>query len=729
MSTDRNRLATQLQEAVAHHRAGRLNDAERLYKRVLQTAPDQPDALRLMAGIALQTGRHSVAEGFAKRALAQRPDNAELHRMLATALLERGKADAAAESAKRALELATDSTPARLLLGNALHAAGDFAGAEREWRLILAAAPNDVPTQYNLAQLLLKSGRNAEAATLLENAVAKAPTHAGALALLGQSTVAENPSLAAGLLQRAVELGHRSVQTYVALGDALLESKNRFKAREAFDEALRLDPRNIPALTGLAHILMILEQSERALELLRRAASIEPANEAVKAALLDALDLLWRLDEAVVVAGGRALQDTDFGSWLCRYANMSASFSAERIFDAHRHWGLRFADPLLVNQPSFANDRQPQRPLRVGYVSGDLRRHSVAAFLQPLLQHHDRDAVGIYLYSNNKRTKDGVTEQLRGLAQEWRDIEKLDDDAVLATIRADAIDVLVDLSGHTGGHRLPVFARRAAPVQMTYLGYIDTTGIQAMDYRISDALADPVGITDPFHTEKLLRLAGGYLCYQPLPVPIEPAPPPSIERGFVTFGSANSIAKVTHEVLALWARIMQAVPGSRLLLKDSRLDMSVVRQQVAAYLGSQGIAADRLDLRVRTATDLAHLQTYNDIDIALDPFPYNGVTTTCEALWMGVPVIALAGSRSASRQGVDILTRVGAGELIAADRDEYVAIATALAQNPSRLAEWRSSLRRRLLESPLCDGARLAREIEAAYRLAWQRWCHEDSSG
>lgn len=723
MPIDPGRIAAQLQEALAHHRAGRLAEAERLYKRVLQSAPEQPDALRLLAGIALQSGRHSLAETFAKRAMAVRPDNAELHRILAAALMERGKPAAAAQSAKRALELDPNFAPARLLLGNALHAAADLDGAEREWRAVLAVTPADVPTQYNLAQLLLKTGRNAEARSLLEGAVAKAPSHAGALALLGQSKVAENPAQAASLLQRAIELGNRSAEIYVSLGDALTELKNLFGARGAFEEALRLSPRSADASVGLAEICKALEQPERGLQVLKQALVANPDNEQIRGLIFDALDAMWRMDEGSAFARNYVAKSAKFGSSLCRYANLMGDLAPQEVFAVHRDWGSRFADPLGATAEPHANRADPDRKLRVGYVSGDFRRHSVAAFLLPLLGSHDRRQIDVCLYNNHKGKKDAVTEQLRGLSDLWRDIDSLDDADAAALIRADAIDILIDLSGHTGGHRLQMFAHRPAPMQMSYLGYIDTTGMLAMDYRITDAIVDPPGEADRFNLEKLIRIEGGYLCYQPLPVDIAPAPPPVLATGYITFGSSNNITKLTKEALALWAAILRRVPDSRLLLKDWRFTSAEVRLAFAEVFKAAGIDKDRLDLRPATKGDLEHLQTYNEIDIALDPFPYNGVTTTCEALWMGVPVVALAGQRSVSRHGLDILSRIGMTELVAADKAGYADIAVGLAADSAALATLRQGLRGKLLASPLCDGLRLAREMEAAYRMAWRHWC------
>lgn len=710
-----------LQQAVAHHRAGRSAEAERHYKKVLQADPGQHDALRLMAGLALQSGRHSLAESHARRALQRRPDHPELQWILGTALMERGRPAAAAASAQAALQVDANFLAARLLLGNALFASGDTAGAEQAWRAVLAQDATNTPAGFNLAQLLLKRGANAEARTLLESVVATTHGHAGALGLLGESLVMEDASRAAGLLQQAVTLGNRSAAIHIALGRALLTRNDRFGARAAFEEALRLEPRNVEALTRLGEVATMLEMPERALELYRRALALAPTPE-LRLTISGVLDDLWRVDEGMEFARSAAVEDSVLAELLCYHANLSPHLTAGQVFAIHRGWAQRFADPLLPATPGFGNDRDPQRRLRLGYVSGDLRRHSVAIFFERLLAAHDRDAFEIFLYDNNHHRKDAVTKRLQAFGDRWCDVMQLDDAAVLDRIRDDAIDVLVDLSGHTAMHRLEVFARRPAPVQITYLGAVATTGMRAMDYRLVDIHTDPPGLTEDQHTETLLRIGGGFLCFQPPPVGAA-APAPLMKNGFVTFGSTNNLAKIGDRVIALWVQVLHAVPGSRLLMRDRRLAFAAVCREVRTRFARHGISGQRLELRGRVADDAAHLRGYDDIDILLDPFPYCGVTTTCEAAWMGVPTITLAGDRSGARSGVAILHHMGLPELVARDEESYVALARNLALDRQRLADLRRDLRDQVAASPLCDGNRLARNVEQAFRQAWQTWC------
>jgi len=290
-------------------------------------------------------------------------------------------------------------------------------------------------------------------------------------------------------------------------------------------------------------------------------------------------------------------------------------------------------------------------------------------------------------------------------------------------VRSDHIDILVDLAGHTSRNRLPVFASRPAPVQVTWLGYPNTTGLSVMDYRLTDAWADPEGATEHYYTESLVRLPDGFLCYQPLTTTPEPAVCPSMEIRYVTFGSFNSFVKMTDEVFRTWSDILHAVPGSCLLLKNFSLNDPAIRAQCQHSFQSLGIDSDRLELHAVLPSRQAHLEFYRRMDIALDTFPYNGTTTTCEALWMGIPVVTLAGEQHAGRVGFSLMNALGLPQLITDDRDEYCRLAVALASDIDQRQQWRISLRARMEASSLCDGAGFACNVELAYRQIWEKWC------
>jgi predicted O-linked N-acetylglucosamine transferase (SPINDLY family) len=391
------------------------------------------------------------------------------------------------------------------------------------------------------------------------------------------------------------------------------------------------------------------------------------------------------------------------------------------VFEAHRKFGERF-EPTVRRLPPAARpagDDATRRPLRVGYLSPDLRTHAVAHFIEPVLAHHDRAAVESFCYHDSPIV-DAVSRRLQSLAAHWTHAFGMSDDALAQRIQQDGIDILVDLAGHMGNERLLLLARKPASVQATWIGYPNTTGLTSIDFRITDALADPPGMTESLHTEQLVRLPECFSCYQP-PADTPPvASLPALRNGFVTFGSFNNIAKMTPQVVQVWARILQRVPQARLTLKTKVLRSPSMQTLVRGAFAAHGVAGERLTLLGNDASVREHFDRCNAIDVALDPFPYNGTTTTLDALWMGVPVVSLAGRSHVGRVGVSQLSNLGLSELIARDEDDYVEIAARLAGDLPRLAALRSGLRERLRASPLMDAPRFTRHLEAAYRSMWQ---------
>jgi predicted O-linked N-acetylglucosamine transferase (SPINDLY family) len=417
-----------------------------------------------------------------------------------------------------------------------------------------------------------------------------------------------------------------------------------------------------------------------------------------------------------------------------------------KIAEEHQRWNRLFGDPLKpfvrphTNDPSIAGRR-----LRVGYVSPDFRDHPVARFALPLLERHDRDRFEILCYSGAIRP-DWMTERFRALSGRWRDTVEIPDDQLAAMIREDGVDILVDLALHTGGNRLPVFARQPAPVQVTWLGYPGSTGLPGIGYRLTDARMDPPspcglwrdslsppspcglwgGSVDEAESSagEPVRLPDCWCCYQPAADSPEVNPLPALSAEGVTFGSLNNFAKVNEAVLNLWARVLAGVPRSRLVM---RCPEGRTRERVRAFFGARQIAAERVEF-AGFLPFCEYLSRYHRIDIALDPFPFNGMTTTCDALWMGAPVLTWPGKMPVSRAGLSLLTCVGLGEFAASSEDDYVRLAVDLAGNLPRLAELRSTLRARMQASPLMDAPRFARNVEAAYLSMWQRWTGGPSS-
>jgi predicted O-linked N-acetylglucosamine transferase (SPINDLY family) len=400
--------------------------------------------------------------------------------------------------------------------------------------------------------------------------------------------------------------------------------------------------------------------------------------------------------------------------------NYQPRYSATEIADAHRAWGRGLAERLGPQTGAHGNDRDEGRRLKIGYVSADLRAHPVAAFVEPVLANHDPERVEVTCYSTVAR-EDAVTARLRGHVQRWRHVAGQGDQALADLVRADEIDVLVDLSGHTGGTRVLLFARKPAPVQFTYVGYPNTTGLEAMDWRITDAYADPPGLTEALHTEQLARLPESFLCFEPTADCPPVRPVPAHADGFFTYGCFNNLIKIGPDVVRAWARILLGAPGSRLLLKNASLSLATVRARVEGLFAAHGVPSNRLQLMARVGHD-AHLRLFNQVGLHLDTFPYNGTATTFEATWMGVPTLSLAGDRHAARVGVSHAMNLGLPDLVAASVDDYVERAIGFADT-GRLAAVKTDLRERMRASPLMNHSGTTRAIEAVFRGAWRAWC------
>jgi predicted O-linked N-acetylglucosamine transferase (SPINDLY family) len=399
--------------------------------------------------------------------------------------------------------------------------------------------------------------------------------------------------------------------------------------------------------------------------------------------------------------------------------NYDPAYGAQQVFAEHRAWGERFADPLTAASAPHANDRTPHRRLRVGYMSANFRDQAVNFFSEPILASHDHRNYEIFCYSDVAR-EDETTRRLRGYADHWRPIVGHSHQQVSEQVRDDRIDILVDLSGHIGDNRLFVFARKPAPLQVTYIGYQNTTGMAAMDYRLTDAYCDPPGQTEAIHTERLIRLPRSFFCYLSSRDAPAVGPPPAASNGHVTFGSFNHFSKVGPRVLDAWATILAAVPGSRLvILADTTASLV---ERVAGIFAARGVVGERIEWAARRLRR-DYLDVISRVDVALDPFPFNGHTTTCDALWQGVPVVTLSGRTYVSRYGASALATLELHDLISHSVERYVEIATALASDAWRLAELRATLRGRMAASPLLDFASFTRHLEAAYRQMWIAWC------
>ncbi len=490
-----------------------------------------------------------------------------------------------------------------------------------------------------------------------------------------------------------------------------------------FEHALRLAPELPRAHAGYGYTLALLGRLREAIDAYHEAVRLQPGYWRAWSNLGAAYMKTGQADLAVECYQ-RAALNPDFDLHLFAL-NYHSERTPDDVFAAHLEWGRR--NQQKISATPFRNTRSARRKLRIGYVSGDFWSHAVAICIEAVLAAHDHSAFEIVCYDNSGRS-DQTTARLQGLSSRWRSIAGLSDAQAGALIRKDRIDILVDLSGHTDRNRMALFARRRAPVQANYHGYPNTTGLPAIDYRITDAVADPPGLTEALHTEKLVRLPRCFLCYSPPPEAPAVSSLPVRTKGWFTFGSFSNPAKWNDTVLSAWAAILRRTPRSRLLLHHSLAanETSVVydalRARVLGLFQRGGIAPDRIGL-IGFLEPPQHLALYNEIDLALDPFPYNGATATCEALWMGVPVVTLEGATHAARVGLAILTSIGLDRFVAPSIEDYVEIAVRAAARPAALSRLRSATRARMAGSPLMDGPGLARALEQAYRQMWQRWC------
>ena len=526
------------------------------------------------------------------------------------------------------------------------------------------------------------------AATRLRQALALAPADGDAL--LDLALHVGDPSVATSLLRRSLA-SRLWAGPLVNLGNIEKAANRLTEAVGRYRQAIAQEPAQAMAWNNLATTHRDAASLPVALGAYRRALAADPSAAATESNLLQALQFDPSIDDLQLAA-------------------------------AHRRWGTRHAAGLSASGRPFANRPDPDKRLSVGYVSADLGRHPVGFFLLPVIEAHDGDRVTSTCYAT-RDLADEVSGALQSACDSWVDARRLDDEALAERIRADGIDILVDLSGHTAHHRLLAFARRPAPVQATWLGYFDTCGLEAIDYLITDAWEVPDERRQRF-IEEVVTLPAGRFAYRPPAYAPEPASPPSLATGRVTFGSFNNLGKVTDGVIALWSRVLAAVEGSRLLLKWPSLADAGVAASIAARFARQGISADRLLLRGGTPHGLM-LAEYGDIDIALDTFPFSGCLTTVEALWMGVPVVTLEGSRPVSRQSSAILARLGLSDLVAGSEEDYVRRARSLADDINRRSSLRKGLRGLMSASTLLDGRAVATSLEAAYRRMWHRWCQE----
>ena len=649
------KLAPPVAEAARLLEAGALDEAEKRYRQCLATMASDPAIHYGLGVIALRRSRFAEAEAANRRALELRPDMVAAANHLGIALKSLGRRAEAEAAFRRAIALKSDFAPAHNNLGNHLREAGDFAAAEAPLREAVRLDPTLIGARVNLADALRGLGRYRDAEEVARAALA--------LAL-------SNPD------------------AFNNLGNALRHQGRVGEAAEAYEQAIAAAKPSAMLLNNLANAYRDMGRIGEAIATYRRAIELDPSHVDIHSSLIFALDF----DPAETTESQQRERD--------------------------RWWTLHGAK-LAVGIAPHANPPDPERRLRIGYVTAHFRRASSASAFGPVILGRDRAQFEAVCYSGTAQT-DVITEQFRKSADLWRDTRGVSDDALARLIREDKIDILVDLAGHMAGHRLAVFARRPAPVQVTGWGQANGTGLRTIDYLLSDPISIPYD-ERPYFAEYVADLPCS-LCFAPPGGLDDVAPLPAFAKGLVTFGCFNRVAKVTDPVLDLWARLLARVPGSRLLLKDAGYEGDANRARVLAALGRHGVEATRVAFLGYTA-QVEHLNAYREVDIALDPFPLSGGITTLEALWMGVPVVTLKGETVAGRGPAAILSALALADCVAENAARYVEIAQAAARDIRGLGELRQKLRPRFAASPLGNVALYARHVEAQYRAMWRRWC------
>jgi len=814
------------QLALQHHQAGRLAEAEALYRQILAVDPRHADALHLLGVVAAQAGRHDVAVELMTKAVTLKPNYPQAHTNLGNALSEKGRLDEAIASHRRAIALKPDFSEGHSNLGNALRDQGQLDEAVAAYRQAIALKPNfpeahsglgnalrdrgqlieaiaayrqaitlkgNYPEAWNnLGNVLGESGQLDEAAASCRQAIALKPNFPEAHSSLGNALRDQGQlDEAVAAYRQAIALKPNFPEAHYNLGIALSEKGRTDEAIAAYRQAIALKPNYPKAHSNLGVALRDQGQLEQAIAAYRQAIALDPDLPEVQNNLGNALRDQGQLDEAVASCRralglkpnypgahlnlGNALRDqgrldeaiasyrqavaldpnvpqghNNFGNALKDMGQLDEAFTAYRraleirpdhpeahsnlVLALHYHpgfdfraiaeecdrWSQQHAAALRQFIEPHSNNPNSVRRLRIGYISADFGDHVVGRNVLPVLERHNRAQFEVFLYANGLKS-DALSGRFERAANVWQSITGTPDQEVAKLVRANRIDILIDLSLHTTGNRLLVLARKPAPVQVTWAGYPGSTGLDSIDYRLTDPYLDPPGTSDEYYSEKSIRLPHSFWCFDPLTPSPAVNPLPALSAGHITFGSLNNYCKVNQGVLELWAKVLHAVKDSHLLLLSKQ---GAHRLRALEVFQHHGVAADRIEWFTPAARE-QYLEAYHRADLGLDTFPYNGHTTSLDSFWMGVPVITLVGKTVVGRAGLSQAMNLGLPELVARTAEEYLVIAADFAADLPRLAKLRQSLRSRVEASPLMDAAGFTRDIEAAYRAVWERWCME----
>lgn len=744
--------------AVSQHQAGNLSEAERLYRDVLEIDPENADALHLLGVVASQTGRHDVAVGYIEHAIRIKPNDASFHSNLGIAYRSLNQLDDAVASYLRAIELHPDFDDAHYNLGISLKAQGRLRDAVASYRRCLEINPSSAKAHTNLGVALAELNQFDEAISAYQQALRIKPNHVDALVNLGKALKDQGKlDEAVANYQQALQINPNSAEAHCNLGVVFTVLGKFDEAVTSFQRALQLEPDMAKAHNNLGVTLKDQGKLDEALACFQRALLIKPACAETISNVGSALAAQGKLDEAVakfersvelapesadaLVNMGNALTGQgklDEAITSCQraldikpdYAEAHSNLlltrqyvpgvTLEGLAREHAEWNRRHAEPLKVDWKKRTGRFNADKRIRIGFVSPDLGCHPVGYFLISTFERLNAEDFASICYSDRAQADD-LTLRFKTAASQWYDTAGMTNKSLAEKIRADEIDILFDLSGHTAGNRLLLFARKPAPIQVTWAGYVGTTGLEAMDFLMADRYHVPIH-SEPHYQETVIRLPDAYVCYEP---PAE-APPvaslPALSNGSVTFGSFNNPSKLNADVVAVWAEILRRVDCSRLLLKYRGFNDVSNRQRVENLFSSQDVDTQRIMLEGSSPRDEL-LASYSRVDVALDTFPYSGGLTTCESLWMGVPVVTCPGETFAGRHSLSHLSNVGLPQTVCTSHDGYIQCAVELGNDLPELAHVRSGLRDKMANSPLCDAESFTRSFETECRRIWMKLC------
>jgi predicted O-linked N-acetylglucosamine transferase (SPINDLY family) len=672
---------------IALEAVGRTQDAKVQFKRALRLNPNFAEALVGLANNLMEEGKYLEAEECLRRSLKLQPDMAATHLNLGVLLSKIDQLDEAKKSLQRAVEINPRYADAHYNLGLLHRKLAQFDSAEQCYLQVISVDSLYVEAYCELANLLVIRKHYEDARAIFARGIHIKPSfallHIGvAWSFIEQDRFAEaEPSL-----RRAIEIDPLCALAYANLGIVLRGLARLDEGQASTRQALQIDPKMVSALCNLGVMLKDAGRAEEAERAFRQALVVQPDYAEAYHNLLSTINFRQDADEM-------------------------------EVLHLAQEYDRRFCSQYKSAWPKHANSREAGRRLRIGYVSADFRHHAVAYFFEPILANHNPDAFEIFCFAQVQQ-EDEYTARFKQYAHHWHSLIGLDDDAAARLIQEQQIDILVDLTGHTSGNRLQVFARKPAPVQMTYLGYPGSTGMEAVDYKILDVYSAPEGVAEAAYTERILRLPHSLWCYRPTADMPEPTELPALHRGYITFGSFNNFNKIDSPTLDLWAEILLKVPNSRLLMVT--VPEGETRSWLAQQFVDRGVAVERLEFRGKLNHTEFH-RMFLEVDVSLDPLNVNGATTTCESLWMGVPVISLVGSRFSTRAGYSILMTAGFSDFVAYSHADYLNIARSLANNYSKLADLRRGLRARLRMSLLTSELEFTSNFEKLLRRSWMQ--------